>query len=281
MNSKKYSQFGTFIVIIFAPLFIFFTTMIFTYGLKEKETLIPFSIVSLIIFIALLFFYKLTIIIDDTYISFKLGIGLFGKKYRIDDLKSCKPVKNSIFFGIGAKMLPNGWLFNVSGLKAIELSFKNKKSIIRIGTDKPEEIADIVSKLINHDSPFIEDTKAQIKSNKRLITFIFICLIILLIPIALIFYGNQEIKIKLNKDNFEIKGIYGITIKYNEISQIDTLSKIPKIEFKNNGYAFGKICKGNFRLNGISNAKLFINCGFTPYLHLRLLNKYDIFINFK
>ena len=149
MNTKKYTQFGTLMVIIFVPIIIFSIIMIFTEGLQDTSALVAYSIVSLSMIAAMLFFYKLTIEIDDAFISFKLGIGWFGRKYRIDNLISCKPVKNSIWYGMGARLLPNGWLFNVSGLKAIELSFKNKKSIIRIGTNKPEEIAEIVTTLIN------------------------------------------------------------------------------------------------------------------------------------
>ena len=74
---------------------------------------------------------------------------------------------------------------------------------------------------------------------------------------------------------------YGISVKYIDINQIDTLSSIPKIKLKTNGYALGKICKGNFRLSGINNAKLFIHRGISPYLHLRLVNNNNIFINFK
>ena len=149
MNTKKYTQFGTFMVIVFMLTLFFSLIMILAEGLKDNSRFITFSFLSLIMIVALLFFYKITIEIDDAFISFKLGIGWFGRKYRIDNLISCKSVKNSIWYGMGARLLPNGWLFNVSGLKAIELSFKNKKSIIRIGTNKPEEIAEIVTTLIN------------------------------------------------------------------------------------------------------------------------------------
>jgi len=136
-------------VFVFMLTLFFSLIMILAEGLKDNSRFITFSFLSLIMIVALLFFYKITIEIDDTFISFKLGIGWFGRKYRIDNLISCKSVKNSIWYGMGARLLPNGWLFNVSGLKAIELSFKDKKSIIRIGTNKPEEIAEIVTKLIN------------------------------------------------------------------------------------------------------------------------------------
>ena len=71
-----------------------------------------------------------------------------GKSYKISDIKYCRTVSNSVINGIGIRMLPNGWLYNVSGLKAIELQFKNRKSVIRIGTDKPDEISQLIQSLI-------------------------------------------------------------------------------------------------------------------------------------
>ncbi len=73
------------------------------------------SFLALTFFICLLIFYKLTITIDATYLLFSFGIGLFSKKYLITDIQSCNPVKNSPFYGIGIRLIPGGWLYNVSG----------------------------------------------------------------------------------------------------------------------------------------------------------------------
>ena len=126
-------------------------------------------------------------------------------------------------------MLPNGWLYNVSGLKSIELSFKDRFSTIRIGTNRPDEISDYITRLINNDSSLVSNAKIEQKSKEKIITFILIGFITLLIPTFLILFGNQEINIKSNNDSFQIKSIYGISIKYNEISQLDTLSSITNI----------------------------------------------------
>ena len=99
---------------------------------------------------ALLFFYKLTICIDSKKVSFQLGVGWFGRSYPLSEIKSCKPVRNSIFYGIGIRLIPGGWLYNVSGFKAIELKFHNRRKVVRIGTDKPEEVADLVESAIKN-----------------------------------------------------------------------------------------------------------------------------------
>lgn len=148
METKKYIQVGTFSVIVIIPFFILTLYMIFSAGSNDLEQVSILGIVAIILFICLLIFYKLTISIDNTYFSFKLGIGLIGKKYLISDIQSCKSVRNNPLFGIGIRKIPKGWLYNVSGLNAVELTFKNKKSKVRIGTNMPDEIVRTIDKMI-------------------------------------------------------------------------------------------------------------------------------------
>jgi hypothetical protein len=101
----------------------------------------------------LLCFYNITITIDETYFSFKLGIGLIKKRYEIANIKSCKPYSGiHKGFGIGTKMNFAGDVlkqYNVTGLKAIELRLYNDNAIIKIGTPQPEEISQYVQSLID------------------------------------------------------------------------------------------------------------------------------------
>jgi len=110
---------------------------------RGKSDAYGYLVTAFVLFLCLVNFYQLTIRVDDEHVSFKMGIGL-GKRYRLEDIKSCEPVTNSLWNGIGIRILSNGWLYNVSGLNAIELRFKDKTSVVRIGTDKPEEISQLI-----------------------------------------------------------------------------------------------------------------------------------------
>ena len=77
-----------------------------------------------------------------------MGIGLIKKTYPLSDIKSCTPIKNNIINGWGIRRILGGWLYNVSGFQAIELQFKNENKIIRIGTNKPDEVMEEVKKLL-------------------------------------------------------------------------------------------------------------------------------------
>lgn len=277
METKKFTQFGTFYVIVMLPIFIFSLIMLFMKGFDNFVMGAVFSILAVSLLICLLIFYKITIYINETYISFKLGIGLVSKKYLIADIKSCKPVKNEPLFGIGIKIIPNGMLYNVSGLQAIELTFKNRKSKIRIGTNQPEEIASTINKMIENEKS--ESTSTYTKKTNYYLTLTIIILALIL-PIGIILSGKREIKISMSNSDFSFKGIYGMTIKYSNIKQIDTISFLPRIGLRINGYAFGKTLKGNFTLNDRTKVKLFITKGTPPYVLIK--TESDIlYINFK
>lgn len=99
---------------------------------------IPF-IVALALLIALLLFASLTVAGYETYLEIRFGIGLIRKKFLLENIRSCKKVRNSPAYGFGIRIIPGGWLYNVSGLDAVELQMKDGKKY-RIGTDVPDEL---------------------------------------------------------------------------------------------------------------------------------------------
>ena len=150
----KHTQFGTFIVIVFLPIIAFLLYQLLKIGFNEAMPQLTLGGVLVTLIICLFFFYQLTIMVDDEHVSFKMGIGWFGRKYKIDEIMSCEAVKNSIWYGIGIRILPKGMLYNVSGLSAIEIKLKNKKSFVRIGTNKADEIAAYINKKL--DPKYVE-----------------------------------------------------------------------------------------------------------------------------
>ena len=276
METKKYIQFGTVSVVILLPLFLLFAVLAIKSALANSSELIVLGIVAFTFFLCLLTFYKLTITIDSTHVSFKLGIGLFSKSYKIANISSCTPVTNSAFYGIGIRMLPNGWLYNVSGLKAIELRFKHKASVIRIGTNKPDEVSQFIQSLIDIENIIQYNDKPAINWMKPLLY-----LIVLLAVASSVIPNYRETKVQFENDTFKIKGTYGVTIPFKDIEEVDTVSAIPKISLRTNGYAFGKTRIGNFRFADGSDAKLFVIKGFGPFLVIKSKERVPVYINFE
>lgn len=276
MKTKKYTQFGTVSVVILLPLFLLFAVLMIKSVLANSPDLYILIILVLAFLIGLLTFYKLTITVDNTRLSFKLGIGLVSKSYMIEDLSSCLPVINSALYGIGIKMLPGGWLFNVSGLKAIELRFKHKTSVIRIGTNNPDEISQLIQSLIGGENIIQYNDRPTVKWVKPLFY-----LVVLLILASTVIPTYLETKIQFDNDTFKIKGVYGVTIPLKDIEFVDTVSAIPKISLRTNGYALGKTLIGNFRLTDARDVKLFVKQGFAPYVKIQSIESIPVYINFE
>lgn len=277
MVNKTYTQFGKLSVAVMLPLLILSVIMLVSIGLDELITIVTFSFVILTLLICLLIFYKLTISVSDTYVSFSLGIGLVSRKYPISDIKSCKPVKNNILTGVGIRMLTNGWLYNVSGLHAIELTFKNRKSVVRIGTDKPEEVAMEINKLIEGDKM---GSTSDYNSKSHVALILIVLFLAIIIPAAIVLSGKREMKTTFTNTEFVINGMYGMGIKLAGIRQLDTISVLPAIKRRTNGYAAGNTLKGNFTLSDKSKVKLFITKGNPPYIFIRT-DDVQIYLNFK
>lgn len=102
-------------------------------------------IIGIIAFFGLLYllFYQLTVTVDDEEIVVTLGVGWIKKRIALKDIDHCEIVKNPWWYGWGIRLTPGGWMFNVSGLKAVQLHLKSGGGF-RIGTDEPNELAAVI-----------------------------------------------------------------------------------------------------------------------------------------
>ena len=280
MESKKHTQFGTFIAIIMVTLILVFTGMLVNTGLTYNSEMYTYASLILIFLICLLLFYKLVITIDNEHISFKLGIGIIHKSYQISEISSCKPVKNQFIYGWGIRKIGDGWLYNVSGLKAIELRFKDSYKVVRIGTNHPDEIAKIMAKLIIVDLESEVNISIYEVQSKNKNTVLFIALIGIIVG-GFIYYDSRPITVNIKDTQFEITGDYGFSRNYSDIASIDTITQMPNIEWKTNGFAAGKVCKGYFRLTGVGSACLFIDFKVSPFVRLVQKSGQVIYFNLK
>lgn len=65
-----------------------------------------------------------------------------------------------------------------------------------------------------------------------------------------------------------ISGMYGEKIPMNTIRSVDMREDLPKVLMKTNGSAIGDKLKGNFKLEGLGKAKLFIDRNEPPFIFL-------------
>jgi hypothetical protein len=88
---------------------------------------------------ALVLFHSLTIEVDRQHLRCFFGPGLIRRAIPLHEIVAARPVRNRWYDGWGIRMTPGGWMFNVSGLDAVELSLASGGSF-RIGTDRPDEV---------------------------------------------------------------------------------------------------------------------------------------------
>ncbi len=104
--------------------------------------------VLVIIIAALVMFSTLTVTIGAAEIEVRFGPGPFRKRFALDDVVSCHAVRNSWWYGWGMRLTPHGWLYNVSGLDAVEIEFRTGKKV-RIGTDVPLELEQAIGRALS------------------------------------------------------------------------------------------------------------------------------------
>jgi len=149
---KKYTHNGTAMIVFIFIMYILFLAYWVTF---RNNGLFPaFLLSTAFLLFGILCIYNITITIDNTYISFKLGIGLIKKKYKIANIKYCEPTSRiSKRIGVGIKMSITGNVLKyyiVTGFKSIELRFHdNNKLIVCIGTPIPEEISQQIKLLVD------------------------------------------------------------------------------------------------------------------------------------
>lgn len=93
----------------------------------------------LIVFVVGLLFGSLTVEVDQRAVRFWFGPGVFRKTIPLAEIAACQVVTNPWWYGWGIRLTPHGRLYNVSGLRAVELQLRGGRTV-RIGTDEPDKL---------------------------------------------------------------------------------------------------------------------------------------------
>ena len=275
MNGKNFTQWGIVLIVLLLPSLIFLSIKMMSASTLNYTYLLLF----VILLPCLLCFYKLTITIDNTYISFKFGVGFIKKYYRIANIKSCKPVSYSIFNGWGIRFFPNGTLYNVTGSKAIELQFYDKNTVVQIGTNQPEEISQLLNSLIGGNK-----ISRQISTTgKHLYQWIVVLIIGAIVVSITSIETFRETKVELNKEELIIKGMLeSLTIPISEILQVDTVSNPLSISRKIKGLNFAGTLKGKFMQKDGRPIGIYVKKKHKPYILIHMKNnKMPVYLNFR
>jgi hypothetical protein len=140
IKTYQHTQIGYLIIVVLIISILFIQYLMSLY----RPNWIPVTI-QLIFVVCLLLFPTLTVTVDKEVMKIKFGIGIIRKKFLLKEIVSSQIVKNRWYYGWGIKLTPHRWLYNVSGLDAVEIKMKNGKQY-RIGTDVPKALNDAIRK---------------------------------------------------------------------------------------------------------------------------------------
>lgn len=97
-------------------------------------------IVTGIMILALAIFSTLTVSVQQDTLMIWFGpIRMIKKSWPMSEIASVTTVTNQWYWGWGIRWTPRGTLYNVGGLKAVEVTLVSGR-VFRIGTDEPEEL---------------------------------------------------------------------------------------------------------------------------------------------
>ena len=109
----------------------------------------PAGVVSLVLVVCLVLFYKLKITIEDEALRASFGPGIIRKKVRLAEVVGCDPIRIHWWYGWGIHLTPDGWLYNVSGFDAVAIRLRDGKKFA-LGTDDPCGLVDAIRRNISN-----------------------------------------------------------------------------------------------------------------------------------
>ncbi len=122
------------------------------------------------------------------------------------------------------------------------------------------------------------ETGRQSRVSGRFVVSI-LALLLIIVGSALI-YGSAEEDVSVSKDSIRISGIYGTDLVMSELTDVFLSRALPQIEGKSGGFDLGSMLKGDFRLKGLGEGKLYVNTRTPLFINLRYGSSFVI-LNFR
>ena len=90
-------------------------------------------------------FDGLLVEVNTSQVILKFGHGPIKKSIERKNITSATTVRNKAIYGWGIRLTPHGWLWNIYGLDAIEITYPDGKRF-RIGSDDPQQLLTAIHK---------------------------------------------------------------------------------------------------------------------------------------
>ncbi len=139
MSDYRHRQLGTIMLAFMAPAVIVAAVVMARSPEAADARLLVLGVVLAVTAITVLLSGWLTVEVTGDSLSLRFGVGLVRRRFAIGDVAGARTVRNRWYYGWGIRYTPHGWLFNVSGLDAVEIDLATGRRY-RIGTDEPQAL---------------------------------------------------------------------------------------------------------------------------------------------
>ncbi|MEM6927610.1 MAG: hypothetical protein AAF602_11815, partial [Myxococcota bacterium] len=182
-------------------------------------------------------FSTLTVRIDPTHLTVRFGPGPLRRRIALDRIAAFGTVVNSPLWGWGIRLVPGGWMWNVSGLQAVELRFHDG-AVFRVGTDEPDALCRALTEAIP-DASDLAAAKAELPPARSMWA-----VGVLLLGIGLTVGGMGLLvglsarapKIRLDEQRLVVDGgSYHASIERTDIVSVELRDDLPRVTLRTNG----------------------------------------------
>ena len=122
---------------IFVMMFVFIVYLIWIASTIDSWWFIWLWSTFTILLGALFWCLEVKVNADEILLSY--GFGFINKKIQRQQILQVEVVRNAWWYGLGIRLTPHGWMWNISGLDAIKLTYQDGNKF-RIGTNQPGEL---------------------------------------------------------------------------------------------------------------------------------------------
>jgi hypothetical protein len=262
----KHTQIGWVILGVIVPMAAILGAVFATAGLVLLGAV---SAAALLLVAAL--FGSLTVSVDRKHLRARFGVGLIGKTIELDQVRSFAVMRTPWYYGWGIRLVPGGWMYNVSGLWSVELLMKDGKRC-RIGTDEPEALRKAVAEVLGEPAPLTSEEAAQRKrAGRKFAAIVGAVFAVLIVAVAALFhFQGKPPTVTVGPSALGVKSLlYGGEWAWKDVTSVTLEPSLPKILLRTNGYAVGGTLRGHFKVEGLGTGELYIEARRPPFILVR------------
>ena len=248
------------------------TALVVSAVFLSTRAMLAFAIgAGVVAFVAvlLLLFSTMTVVVDDTAVEARFGIGVIRKRIPFDRIRSCQVVRNPWYYGWGIHFIPGGILYNASGLSAIELQLTDGRSI-RFGSGEPDVLAATIRRMVPETGQGATEEIEFSSARNMVIAVPLIIAPVFALVAMMIYAGMRPPEVHVTAGSFTVSnGMYSNTIPIKGIRSASLDEQLPRVRGKTNGFAVGETLRGSFSVDSWGSARLYVNLNHPPFIVIR------------